>query len=199
MGETLTTLDKKMEHLGLASAREQKRDQVQGTDWRNSDHCNQDHQGRGCVDRPGGLQGAALERSAVTNGDQQSEEFEAAERGASSAKYRIITADKPQIEVAQTETEEEFLGLLRRLNSLTVSDVLAAVSSNRREVLEQMINKAKADRQMDRQGHQEFLSIEMLQKIASLEGEKAALQGELEEAQKALRAKEVEQHKLQDD
>eukprot|EP00438_Fugacium_kawagutii_P012235 Skav216851 [mRNA] locus=scaffold1042:23138:30668:+ [translate_table: standard] len=123
-------------------------------------------------------------------------------RGASPVKYRIITHDKPHMEVAQADTEEECLDLLKKLNTLTASDVLAAAatSSNRKEVLEQMINKAGKDTKIDiGQDHQEFLSIEMLQRIAFLEGENVSLQQELEEARKALGKKDLEKQELQNE
>ena len=122
-------------------------------------------------------------------------------RGASSTKYRIITdAGNPHIEVAQATTEEEFMDLLLRLNSLTAKDVMLAASSNRKEMLERLIERAK---RLDRRGvvseHQEFLSTEVLEKISRLERTEASLQRELEQAKKALRKKETEQQELQDE
>ena len=122
-------------------------------------------------------------------------------RGASSTKYRIITdAGNPHIEVAQATTEEEFMDLLLRLGSLTAKDVMLAASSNRKEMLERLIERAK---RLDRRGvvseHQEFLSTEVLEKISRLERTEASLQRELEQAKKALRKKETEQQELQDE
>eukprot|EP00434_Breviolum_minutum_P039466 symbB.v1.2.035049.t1/scaffold4640.1/size37052/5 len=122
-------------------------------------------------------------------------------RGASSTKYGIITdAGNPHIEVAQATTEEEFMDLLLRLNSLTAKDVMLAASSNRKEMLERLIERAK---RLDRRGvvseHQEFLSTEVLEKISRLERTEASLQRELEQAKKALRKKETEQQELQDE
>ena len=121
-------------------------------------------------------------------------------RGASSMKYRIITdAGNPHIEVAQAETEEEFMDLLLRLNSLTAKDVMLAASSDRKEMLERLIERAK---RLDRavvSEHQEFLSMEVLEKMSRLERTEASLQRELEQAKKALRKKETEQQELQDE
>ena len=88
-------------------------------------------------------------------------------RGASSTKYRIITdAGNPHIEVAQAETEEEFMDLLLRLNSLTAKDVMLAASSDRKEMLQRLIERAKRlDRALVSE-HHEFLSMEVLEKIS---------------------------------
>ena len=57
-------------------------------------------------------------------------------KGTSQVKYRIITdAGNPHIEVAQADSEEEFLDLLTRLNSLTAQDVMVAACSDRKEML----------------------------------------------------------------
>ena len=121
-------------------------------------------------------------------------------RGASSAKYRIITdAGNPHIEVAQAETEEEFMDLLLRLNSLTAKDVMSAASSDRKEMLQRLIERAK---RLDRavvSEHQEFLSTEAIEKISRLERTEASLQRELEQARQALLKKETEQQELQDE
>ena len=121
-------------------------------------------------------------------------------RGASSTKYRIITdAGNPHIEVAQAETEEEFMDLLLRLNSLTAKDVMLEASSDRKEMLQTLIERAKRlDIQVVSE-HQEFLSMEVLEKISRLERTEASLQRELEQARKALRKKETEQQELQDE
>ena len=121
-------------------------------------------------------------------------------RGASSLKYRIITdAGNPHIEVAQAETEEEFVDLLLRLNSLTAKDAMLAASSDRKEMLQRLIERAKRlDIQVVRK-HQEFLSMEVLEKISRLEKTEASLQRELEQAKKALLKKETEQQELQDE
>ena len=59
------------------------------------------------------------------------------------------------------------MDLLLRLNSLTAKDVMLAASSNRKEMLERLIERAK---RLDRRGvvseHQEFLSTEVLEKIS---------------------------------
>ena len=121
-------------------------------------------------------------------------------RGASSMKYRIITdAGNPHIEVAQAETEEEFMDLLLRLNSLTAKDVMLAASSDRKEMLERLIERAKRLDGAVVSEHQEFLSMEVLEKISRLERTEASLQRELEQAKKALRKKETEQQELQDE
>ena len=121
-------------------------------------------------------------------------------RGASSMKYRIITdAGNPHIEVAQAETEEEFMDLLLRLNSLTAKDVMLAASSDRKEMLERLIERAKRLDRVVVSEHQEFLSMEVLEKISRLERTEASLQRELEQAKKALRKKETEQQELQDE
>ena len=121
-------------------------------------------------------------------------------RGALSMKYRIITdAGNPHIEVAQAETEEEFMDLLLRLNSLTAKDVMLAASTDRKEMLQRLIERAKRlDREVVSE-HQEFLSMEVLDKISRLERTEACLQRELEQARKALRKKETEQQELQDE
>ena len=115
-------------------------------------------------------------------------------------KYRIITdAGNPHIEVAQAETEEEFMDLLLRLNSLTAKDVMLAASSDRKEMLQRLIERAK---QFDIAGvseHREFLSMEVLEKISRLERTEASLQRELEQARKALHTKETEKQELQDE
>ena len=121
-------------------------------------------------------------------------------RGASSTKYRIITdAGNPHIEVAQAETEEEFMDLLLRLNSLTAKDVMLAASSDRKEMLQKLIERAKRLDVQVVSEHQEFLSMEVLEKISRLERTEASLQRELEQAKKALRKKETEQQELQDE
>eukprot|EP00435_Cladocopium_sp_Y103_P058486 s635_g20.t1 len=121
-------------------------------------------------------------------------------KGTSRMKYRIITdAWNPRIEVAQADTEEEFLDLLTRLNSLTVQDVMVAACSNRKDMLEQLVQRAlKIDVAATIEGER-CVSREQYQKIPSLEGEKASLQFELEEARQALRSKEFEKKKLQDE
>ena len=121
-------------------------------------------------------------------------------RGASSTKYRIITdAGNPHIEVAQAETEEEFMDLLLRLNSLTAKDVMLAASSDRKAMLQRLIERAKRlDRAVVR-ARREFLSMEVLEKISRLERTEASLQRELEQAKKALRKKETEHQELQDE
>lgn len=120
-------------------------------------------------------------------------------RGASQMKYRIITdAGNPHIEVAQADSEEEFLDLLTRLNSLTAQDVMVAASSDRKEMLTQLVEKARRKTVAVAGQLQEVLSTEMLRKISSFEIEKASLQQELEETRKALRSKETEKQELQD-
>ena len=121
-------------------------------------------------------------------------------RGASSMKYRIITdAGNPHIEVAQGETEEEFMDLLLRLNSLTAKDVMLAASSDRKEMLQRLIERAKRLDIEVVSEHQEFLSMEVLEKISRLERTEASLRRELEQAWEALRKKETEQQELQDE
>ena len=126
-------------------------------------------------------------------------------RGASSMKYRIITdftdAENRHIhiEVAQADSEEDFLDLLNRLNSLTVQEVMGAASSDRMEMLEQLIERARNIDVDVANEHKEFLSGEMLQKISRLERAETTLQQKLEEAQKALQHKEAEKQELQDE
>ena len=126
-------------------------------------------------------------------------------RGASSMKYRIITdftdAENRHIhiEVAQADSEEDFLDLLNRLNSLTVQEVMGAASSDRMEMLEQLIERARNIDVDVANEHKEFLSGEMLQKISRLERAETSLQQKLEEAQKALQHKEAEKQELQDE
>ena len=126
-------------------------------------------------------------------------------RGASSMKYRIITdftdAENRHIhiEVAQADSEEDFLDLLNRLNSLTVQEVMGAASSDRMEMLEQLIERARNIDVDVANEHKEFLSVEMLQKISRLELAETSLQQKLEEAQKALQNKEAEKQELQDE
>ena len=126
-------------------------------------------------------------------------------RGASSMKYRIITdftdAENRHIhiEVAQADSEEDFLDLLNRLNSLTVQEVMGAASSDRMEMLEQLIERARNIDVAVANEHKEFLSVEMLQKISRLERAETSLQQKLEEAQKALQNKEAEKQELQDE
>eukprot|EP00435_Cladocopium_sp_Y103_P038325 s1854_g10.t1 len=126
-------------------------------------------------------------------------------RGTSSMKYRIITdftdAENRHIhiEVAEADSEEEFLDLLKRLNSLTVQEVLGAASSDRMEMLQRLIERARNIDVAVANEHQEFLSIETLQKISRLERAETSLQQKLEEAQKALRNKEAENQELQDE
>ena len=112
-------------------------------------------------------------------------------------KYRIITdAGNPHIEVTQADSEEEFLDLLTRLNSLTAQDVMVAACSDRKEMLTKLIEQAR--RKTVAGQLQELLSAEMLRKISSFEIEKASLQKELEETRKALWRKEIEKQELQD-
>ena len=126
-------------------------------------------------------------------------------RGASSMKYRIITdftdAENRHIhiEVAQADSEEDFLDLLNRLNSLTVQEVMGAASSDRMEMLEQLIERARNIDVDVANEHKEFLSGEMLQKISRLERAETTLQQKLEEAQKALQHQEAEKQELQDE
>ena len=120
-------------------------------------------------------------------------------------KYRIITdftdAENRHIhiEVAQADSEEDFLDLLNRLNSLTVQEVMGAASSDRMEMLEQLIERARNIDVDVANEHKEFLSGEMLQKISRLERAETTLQQKLEEAQKALQHKEAEKQELQDE
>lgn len=126
-------------------------------------------------------------------------------RGASSMKYRIITDftdaenRRIHIEVAQADSEEDFLDLLNRLNSLTVQEVMGVASSDRMEMLEQLIERARNIDVDVANEHKEFLSVEMLQKISRLERAETSLQQKLEEAQKALQNKEAEKQELQDE
>ena len=117
------------------------------------------------------------------------------------AKYRIITvAGNQHIQVAQAGSEEECLDLLKTLNSLNAEDVMAAYSSDRKETLQQLVERAKSTHHVAvANEHQEFLSTEMLQKISNLESENALLKQKLEEAQKAVRTTETEKQDIQDD
>eukprot|EP00435_Cladocopium_sp_Y103_P014562 s637_g3.t1 len=118
---------------------------------------------------------------------------------ASPVKYRIITrAGNPHIQVAQADSEEECFDLLKKLNSLTAEDIMAAFSPDKKDMLEQLLERAKSTNMVVANDHQEFLSIEMLQKISNLESEKASLQKTLEEAQKTVRNKELEKQDFQE-
>eukprot|EP00435_Cladocopium_sp_Y103_P044462 s1648_g12.t1 len=119
--------------------------------------------------------------------------------GASLPKYRIITgAGNPHIQVAKAESDEECLTLLKKLNSLTAEDVMATYSSDRKEMLNQLVERAESTHEAVTNEHLEFLSTEMLQKVSNLESEKASLQQELEEARRALRDQELEKQDIQD-
>ena len=126
-------------------------------------------------------------------------------RGVSSMKYRIITDftdaenRRIHIEVAQADSEEEFLDLLRRLNALTVQEVMGAASSDRMEMLQRLIERARNIDVAVANEHKEFLSTEMLQKISRLERAETSLQQKLEEAKEALQNKEAEKQELQDE
>jgi len=118
--------------------------------------------------------------------------------GTSSAKYAIITAGNPPIQVAQADSEEECVDLLKKLNSLTAEDVMAAFSSERKDMLQQLVERTSSTDVAVANERQEFLSIEMLQKISNLESEKALLQKELEEARKTVHNKELEKQDFQE-
>jgi hypothetical protein len=121
--------------------------------------------------------------------------------GVSPSKYRIITGPgDTHVQVAQADSEEECLDLLKKLNSLNAEDVMAAHSSDRKDMLHQLVERAKSTHHVAvANEHQEFLSTEMLQKMSNLENENASLKQKLEEAQKAVRTKEAEKQDIQDD
>ena len=93
-------------------------------------------------------------------------------------KYRIITdAWNPHIEVAQAESEEKDLDLLTRRNALTLQDVMGAACSDRKEMLEQLLQRArKIDAAASIEGARFAPREHQVQKVSSLESEKTSPQ-----------------------
>ena len=124
-------------------------------------------------------------------------------KGTSRRKYRIITdAWNPHLELAQADSEEKYLDLLTRLNSLTLQDVMVAACSDRKEMLEQLLQRARnIDAAATIEGARFAPREHQVQKVSSLESEQTSLQSSRRQGKhrKALRSKEFEKKELQDE